>query len=164
MQTSPRTFGRRDALRGCVGLAATTAVAAESGIAQTEDNGTATPDEPTNESAANGTATNETDGNASAETGEPAEDEPAGNATANETTADAPANQTASDPPANETAAGGSAGDTTGSAGSLSTGEITAVFGGILAAALLSPLLFALLLRTVYEDDNPAGGPPEHRP
>ncbi|MFO7834047.1 MAG: hypothetical protein R6V31_08340 [Halohasta sp.] len=159
MQTTPRTLGRREALRGCVGLAATAAVAAGSGAAQSTDNGTETPDESANESTMNGTATNETDGNASAEGDDPAANESAKNETGDDT-----ANETTGDEPANETGAAGSDGDTAGSAGGLSPGEITAVFGGILAAALLSPLLFALLLRAVYTDDKPANESTEHRP
>ena len=62
-------------------------------------------------------------------------------------------------------AGGGSEGDGPGSAvGPLSTEGVLAVFGGVLGAALLSPLIFALLLKFVYEDDSPTKNTNEHRP
>jgi len=152
MSDSSRTFGRRDALRGCVGLAATAAVAAQPTAAQ-DGNETATPDDETtgNETA---TPSNETAGN---ETTTP-DNETADNETA------APTDSEEMDS-ANETAESeGSDGETSGAAGPLSTEGVVTVFLGILAAALFSPLIFALIMKTVYDDETSDETAHEYRP
>lgn len=54
--------------------------------------------------------------------------------------------------------------DTGGSSlGPLSSEGVLAVFGGVIGAALLSPLIFALLLKFVYEDDSSTQHTDEHR-
>jgi hypothetical protein len=65
-----------------------------------------------------------------------------------------------------ETAADGGDGSDGGASGSggLSAEEVTAVFLGILAAALFSPVLLALLLKAVYEDETPGETTHEYRP
>lgn len=57
----------------------------------------------------------------------------------------------------------GSGGDSGTPVGPLSTEGIVSVFGGVLALGLLSPLLFALVMKFVYEDDTPSQEPDHHR-
>jgi len=60
---------------------------------------------------------------------------------------------------------GDEAGDTgTGGMGPLSTQGILATLGGVIGLALLSPLIFALLLKFVYEDDKQPDQPRQYRP
>jgi|GEM_PF-332248 uncharacterized membrane protein len=164
MSDSARTLGRRDALRGCVGLAATAAVAAQPTAAQ-DGNETATPG---NETTGNETATpgNETaDNETAAPNNETAENETTtpDNETADNETA-APTDSEEMDT-ANETAESeGSDGGASGAAGPLSTEGVVAVFLGILAAALFSPLLFALIMKTVYDDETSDETAHEYRP
>jgi hypothetical protein len=142
MSDSSRALGRRDALRGCVGLAATAAVAAQPTAAQ---GGNET-----------GTPTNETTGN---------ETETSGNETADNETAgptDSEEMETVNETAESEEAAGGGSGD--GAAGPLSTEGVVAVFLGILAAALFSPLLFALVMKAVYDDETAEESAHEYRP
>jgi len=155
MRDSPRTLGRRDALRAGVGLATATAAAVQPATAQNTTDG--------NETAENRTApsTNETDGTQTAGNGtETAADEPS-EPTGNDTTE---TNDSAGMETANGTAeTAGSDGGTTG-AGGLSVEGVTAVFLGLLAAALLSPLVFALLMKVVYDDETPEETTHEYRP
>jgi len=147
MSNSSRTLGRRDALRGCAGLAATAAVAAQPTAAQDGNETDTSDDEPTGnetDTSDSGTAENET---------ETADNETAGPTDSEEMDT------------ANETAeAEGSDGGASGSAGPLSTEGVVAVFLGILAAALFSPLLFALIMKTVYDDETPDETAHEYRP
>jgi len=152
MSDSSRTFGRRDALRGCVGLAATAAVAAQPTAAQ-DGNGTATP---SNETAGNETTApdNETAGN---ETTVP-DNETVDNETA------APTDSEEMDTANGTAEPQGSDGGSAGPAGPLSTEGVVTVFLGVLAAALFSPLLFALIMKTVYDDETSEETAREYRP
>ena len=145
MSDSAPTLGRRDALRAGAGVAAAAAVAAQPAAAQNETSG--------NETAGNEIAGNETAGNAT---------EPPANETAeNESTG---MDDSAGMESENETAADGSDGGSSGATDGLSAEEVTAVFLGILATALFSPVLLALLLKAVYEDETPGETTHEYRP
>jgi len=152
MSDSSRTLGRRDALRGCAGLAVTAAVAAQPTAAQDGNETDTSDDEPTGnetDTSDSGTAENETN---------TSDDETADNETA------APNDSEEMDT-ANETAeAEGSDGESSGAVGPLSTEGVVAVFLGVLAAALFSPLLFALLMKTVYDDETTEESAHEYRP
>lgn len=64
-----------------------------------------------------------------------------------------------------ETIGGDGAADTgSGGMGPLSTQGILATLGGVIGLALLSPLIFALLMKFVYEDDKPTQQTGEYRP
>jgi hypothetical protein len=123
MSNSSRPLGRRELLRVGVGTAATAAAVAQPVYAQEN----ASENETENASAENATAENATAENATAE----------GEETGGGAAEGAEAEESAEEPAETD-------GDSVG---------VLPVFAGILALGLLSPLLFAVVMKFVYADD-----------
>jgi cobalamin biosynthesis protein CobT len=134
MSNSSRPLGRRELLRVGVGTAATAAAVAQPVYAQENAS--------ENTTAENATAENATAENTTAE-----------NATAENATAE---NATAEGAEAEGAAAEGAEAEESTEASAETDGDsvgVLPVFAGVLALGLLSPLIFAVVMKFVYADD-----------